>query len=484
MNCHPDSETWSDCTGIELESITKNISMICHPDPEFWSDHSRVAFSFMLGSFILLFCVKAFWVLKNYIKKRTIDPIKNLTLATIFAAGILVGIAINVDSKDISMEATFTTAWDSGFFLIVISIICIALYLMCCLFLKMFCFNIFRDQIALVYHQDPEECMQWYTLVTALLAVFFKNSLMKAGPWPLGLLNGTTSISIAMAAAVVVIKIGHGSVTAFGNFATMFHIILKKIPSYSMAVIILLHGFSFGFWILEGNLSCSVGQNFNDYFMSSISVLMMSFGVADFNFEGPFNYPEHKLTGDGISTVIFAYVLLSLMVLLITLGLLNLLLSTIIVDHKEGARQVVLYNLIYMAKYAMWLDYSRKLPTKILRIVTFGYSSKEPCILQNYINKKVEVEESVKYCAVNFCPRLMLQGDGCSMFWRDTEESSSGDHGHHFEPHFEWILRMLLKQPESNHPVFERQSTVRERQNSFGNTIFQSTMDLNRASIF
>ena len=438
----------------------------------------------MLGFFILLLCVKTFWVIKNYLKKRTVDPIKNLTLLTIVAAGFLVGIAINVDSKDISMKPTKVTDWDSGFFFIVLSIICIALYLMSCLFLKMFCFNIFRDQIALVYHQDPEECMQWYTLVTALFAVFFKNRLMYSGPWPLGLLNGTTSISIAMAAAVVVIKIGHGSVTSFGNFATMFHIILKKIPSYFMAVIILLHGFSFGFWILEGNLSCSVGQNFNDYFMSSISVLMMSFGVADFNFEGPFNYPETKLSGEGISTVIFAYVLLSLMVLLITLGLLNLLLSTIIVDHKEGARQVVLYNLIYMAKYAVWLDYSSKLPTQILRMFTFGYSSKEPCFLHSYINNKVEVEKRVKYCAVNFCPRLMLQGDGCSMFCRYTEESSSGDHGHHFEPHFEWILRSLQKQPESTHSVFERQSTIRENPDSFGSVLFQSTMDLHRASIF
>ena len=87
----------------------------------------------------------------------------------------------------------------------------------------------------------------------AIMAVFSKNHLMASdGDFFTCYLTGITAISIATATAVVVIKIGHSdNVTTFGNFATMFHIILKKIPYYYVAILYLLHGFSFGFWILE-----------------------------------------------------------------------------------------------------------------------------------------------------------------------------------------------------------------------------------------
>jgi hypothetical protein len=43
----------------------------------------------------------------------------------------------------------------------------------------------------------------------------------------------------------------------------------------------------------------------------------------------------------------------------VCLRVLNLLLSTIILDHKESKKEVMLNNIIFMAKYAIWLDFSR-----------------------------------------------------------------------------------------------------------------------------
>ena len=61
-----------------------------------------------------------------------------------------------------------------------------------------------------------------------------------------GIINVLTSVSIAMAAGVLVIQIGSDGETYFGQFATMFHLTLRKIPAHVFAMIHFLNGFSFG----------------------------------------------------------------------------------------------------------------------------------------------------------------------------------------------------------------------------------------------
>ena len=451
-NCPEDNECFADFPQKDFDQI-----LICHPDPEFKTDTSRIAFLILAVFLGLLFCVKLFWVVKNRKNNRPWEPSKLVTLATTLVAIIFLSIAIVVDGKNIALEPTGFFEWDSGFFLLVLSMLLITLYLIVCLVLKLICHNVFRDQIFIEYIKDPEELMQWFTLIAAIVAVV-------DGWTEMGISNGTTALSIATAAAVLVIKLGHSSVTSFGNFATMFHIILRKIPAYFMAVLILLHGFSFGFWILESSLDCE-DQSFTDYFMSGISVLMMSFGLAEFNFDGAFKYPTSdpstQLYDRETMTVVFSYLLLCLMVLFICLGVLNLLLSTVIMDHKEGRKEVILCNLIFMAKYAIWLDFSSRLPSQILGKVCRKEEEDYRCSLHSYINTKVEVARKVKYCARSYCPQMIRPNMGgfclkCPTTTnpRDREEV----HGNHFEPHFEWILsRMLaLKNLE-----IERSSVVR-----------------------
>ena len=444
VKCPEDKECFSDLPQRDFDLI-----LICHPDPEFKTDTSRIAFVILVVFLAFLFCVKLFWVVKNWIQHRTLEPSKLLTLATTVVAIIFLIIAIVVDGKNITLLPTGVLDWDSGFLLLVLSVLLITLYLITCLVFKLFCHNVFGDQIFIEYFKDPEELMQWFTLIAAIIAVLFKNKLMEQTK--MGIFNGTTALSIATAAAVLVIKLGHSSVTSFGNFATMFHIILRKIPAYFMAVLILVHGFSFGFWILESSLDCrDQSTSFTDYFMSGISVLMMSFGLAEFDFEGAFKYPTSapstKLYDGATMTVVFSYILLCLMVLFICLGVLNLLLSTVIMDHKEGKKEVILCNLIFMAKYSIWLDYSSRLPSRIL--VPFFNCIKEEedyqCFLHSYINTKVEVEKCVKYCARSYCPQMIRPDEArlkCPINPRGLKEA----HGNHCKPHFEWILsRMLL----------------------------------------
>ena len=133
--------------------------------------------------------------------------------------------------------------------------------------IKMHCNRVFKDNVIIPYFKDPEILFQWFTLIPAIMAVISKNHLMAASEDFFSCyLTGITALSIATATAVVVIKIGHSDNTTFGNFATMFHIIPKKIPYYYLAILYLLHGFSFGFWILENKAASENDErSFNDY---------------------------------------------------------------------------------------------------------------------------------------------------------------------------------------------------------------------------
>ena len=138
----------------------------------------------------------------------------------------------------------------------------------------------------------------------------------------------------------------------------MFHLTLKKIPAQLFAVIYLLHGFSVGFWLLENRLVTeNEEQDFTNSLKSFITVLSMTFGLAEFNFDGPFQYTDREFTSGEHINIVFAYILICLMVLLVLLGLLNILLSSIIRDHKEMEDEVATNNIVFMAQHAMWSEY-------------------------------------------------------------------------------------------------------------------------------
>ena len=105
------------------------------------------------------------------------------------------------------------------------------------------------------------------TLGPALASVFGKNELMATDNN--GFINNLTSF--------------------FGQFATMFQLTLRKIPAQIFAVIYLLHGFSFSFWLLENRLAQEEEKHaFTDYWRSIITVVSVAFGLTAFKFDGPF----------------------------------------------------------------------------------------------------------------------------------------------------------------------------------------------------
>ena len=416
-------------TLIGIQRITK----ICHREEGV--DSSQITLCALAVFLAVIFVMKLWWVSfrKNRQGKRCTRPTTTscLTLAALLAYGVFVLLARDWDDDDIQLVPS-SWSWQGGFLLLKLPVLIIAIFLIAGLLLKICCFKIYRDQMVISYLTDPEELMQWFTLVASVATLCLGDVLW----YP-----GCTALSVAMAGAVVVIKIGQSGFNSFGNFATMFHIILKKMPFYFFAILILIHGFAIGFWILETSLTSQAGslggkeedKQFGGYWRSGITVFMMSFGLAEFNFQGPFSYSALEEYRSDSLTVLATYILLVFMVFLVILGLLNLLLSTIIRSHYEGKTEVTLNKLIFMAKYAIWLDFNG-VTTWLPPTWNFLLA---PC----RDNKSVSVMDIPKdkapvFCNLSFCPR--------------KSRARKEEHGDHLAPHFQWVVEELARREQGD----------------------------------
>ena len=411
-------------------STSHPIEVICHFDPKFLDDASAIVLTSLIAFFCLFFAVKLFWLIREWepLKRRGQEYPRVLTLVTLAISILFTSIACYVDRMDINYETLTPFIGCPLLGILELYVLLSSVWLLLNGCIKMHCNRVFKDNVVLPYFKDPEILFQWSTLVPAIIAVISKNNLMASNSdFSSCYLTGITSLSIATATAVVVIKIGHSDHTTFGNFATMFHIILKKIPYYYVAILYLLHGFSFGFWILENKAASeNDDRSFNDYWRSGIEVIMMCFGLTEFDFGGPFKYTGLKFSSGSSVTVVFSYILLTLMVLLVMLGLLNLLLTTLIKDHKETKDEVSLNHIIFMAQYAIYLEDCHKFWKAhcwmIAQIIHFGQKTLDQ-------SNKTEI---AKFCMRSYCPADMME--------EEDEKAVK-----HISPHFDWVVEQLTK---------------------------------------
>ena len=162
----------------------------------------------------------------------------------------------------------------------------------------------------------------------------------------------------------------------------------------------------------------------------------MCFGLTEFNFEGAFKYTGHS---ESSVTVAFSYVLLTLMLLLVMLGLLNLLLTTLIKDHIETKDEVSLNNIIFMAQYAIYLEACHRFWNAhcwtIAQIIHCG---------QKTLDQSKEVE-TARFCTRSYCPAEMMEAE-------DERERVVK----HISPHFDWVVEKLTKIEKGGEGVADR----------------------------
>ena len=334
-------------------------------------------------SALLPVCLNKKNTAKNVEKDTFKDCVNLLTITTVI---IMMLICFLTDCRNLKHEpATPFFDFDGGFLFMEIILLLLALY---------FVVNFFHEIRAHCSQLiDPSSSFQLVSSLAAIVTLLRKNYLTTAGNGGQGPATGAGAIGITLAYLCLILKYGRYDFTTIGNFATMFHIILRKLRSYMVVAFVLLFGFSFGFWVIKQHDCKSTDAHFEGFLTSIKSCFVMFFGGFD-NYENILELDEEIEKGHHLTLAAF-YVLFLMMIVVTSLGMLNLLLAAIISDYKKNMKEVHMQNLISMAQYLVLLEQCTRI--KNLLVNQLGIKSVEKWAR---LDEKVE---TYTYCTLDLC---------------------------------------------------------------------------------
>jgi hypothetical protein len=292
------------------------------------------------------------------------------------------------DNRNLKFEsATPFFHFDDGFLFMEIILLVLALY---------FIVNFYNESWS-HYSQltDPSSSFQLVSSLAAIVTLIRKNYLTAENNDGYGPATAAGAIGITLAYLCLILKYGRYNYTTIGNFATMFHIILKKLRFYMVVAFVLLFGFSFGFWVIKQHDSKGDNAHFKGFLTSIKSCFVMFFGGFD-NYANILVLDEEIKKGHHLTVAAF-YVLFLMMIVVTSLGMLNLLLAAIISDYKKNMKEVHMQNLISMAQYVVQLEQCTW--TRNLLVNHMGIKSVEKWA------KLDEKIESYTFCTLDLCYR-------------------------------------------------------------------------------
>jgi hypothetical protein len=385
----------------ELEDfLLKEDLKICHPNASHvgdwghWGDSSWLVFLallFMAGVKWLSVCVRLFLAYnegrkgaKNWEKKK-FQLVIELFVTSVAVANIAITVWSDIQHLKPRPARPFLD-FDDGFRLIELTICCLAIYFLVEFVDEMSVLKLWRSRII-----DP---IGWFPLATsasALVSVLCKTQLTDGGMGPV---VGLSAIGITLAWLSIILKIGRYSFTAFGNFATMFHILLKKLTSYLFYLGVLLFGFSFGFWVINQH---EVNENetaFNNFSKSVTSSFVMFFGEFG-EFGNTLDYQKEVEKKHYLTLAAF-YFLFLMMIIMSSLAMLNLLLAAILTDYNRNMQEVHTANLVFMAQYSVVVHRAQRL-SRALGLLW----SEERAAMERL--ERGDTHGSFTYCARRLC---------------------------------------------------------------------------------
>ena len=201
---------------------------------------------------------------------------------------------------------------------------------------------------------DPSASYQMVSSLSAIVALARKRYLTSGDNSGAGPATAAGAIGITFAYLCLILKHGRYSSTAIGNFSTMFHIILKKLRSYLVVAFVLLFGFSFGFWVVKQHENKEDDARFKGFLTSIKACFVMFFGGFD-EYDDVLSFDD-EIKKDHHLTLAAFYVLYLMMIIVTSLGMLNILLAAIITDYHKNMKEVHLQNLLFMAQYSVVLE--------------------------------------------------------------------------------------------------------------------------------
>ena len=330
----------------------KNIKL-CHPNNNhIVEDSSRIvfltmtglassSFLFTFGQLILIFCK----VNKDPAKVKEVFK-KSVTMFQLALALIMMAVSCGSDSQNLKPNpARPFIDFDDGFEFIEMVVCVLALSILLYGLDQMITLGQHKSMLGVA---EAIFSLNFIVPISATVSVIRKNYLTDGGD-----VVGLAAIGITLAWLGIILKIGQYNFSTLGNFATMFHIVLKKLRVYMIAVFILLFGFSFGFWIIMQHEDM-LGSHFKNFSGSIFACFIMFFGEFG-NYGEVLDY-EHEIKKGHVLTFTAFYVLFLMMIIMSSLGMLNLLMAAIIMDYRKALHEVHTQNLVFMAQYVLVVD--------------------------------------------------------------------------------------------------------------------------------
>ena len=243
-------------------------------------------------------------------------------------------------------------------------------------------------------YQKSQRCWDQVpsSAIVALLRKCYLTSGRNSGEGPA---TAAGAIGITLAYLCLILKHGRYNFTAIGNFATMFHIILKKLRSYLVVAFVLLFGFSFGFWVIKQHENKEDDARFKGFLTSIKACFVMFFGGFD-EYDDVLLFDEEIAKGHHLTMSAF-YILYLMMIIVTSLGMLNILLAAIITDYNKNMKEVHLQNLLFMAQYSVVLEQGLGREIKDFLVNKLNIQS-----LKNWTRLE-EGNDTYTYCTLHLC---------------------------------------------------------------------------------
>jgi len=391
---------------------------ICHPQNDAWwiRDSSRILFASILifsATVWLIFLARTcrdqlpnippiknwssspllpFLLAKNCNK----DCFQNFTnLLTTTIVFIMMLICYHSDGQNIKLHpARPFLDFDDGFRFIEVVLLLLALYFVGDFFNEIVTQKLTWSNWAQL--TDPISSFQLVSALSAIVALVRKCYLTtgreNSGEGPA---TAAGAIGITLAYLCLILKHGRYNFTAIGNFATMFHIILKKLRSYLAVAFVLLFGFSFGFWVIKQHELKEDDARFKGFLTSIKACFVMFFGGFD-EYDDVLLFDEEIEKGHHLTMTAF-YILYLMMIIVTSLGMLNILLAAIITDYNKNMKEVHTQNLLFMAQYSVVLEQGLGRKVKELLVNKMKMKSLEKWAR---LDEKID---AYTYCTLDLC---------------------------------------------------------------------------------
>jgi len=389
--CHPQNDTWltQDSSRILFLSILVFSAMVCFflltkicrdqlpnlPPLKNWSSSPLLPFH-----------------LAKNCNKNCFQNFTNLLATTIVF--IMMLICYHSDGQNIKLHpARPFLDFDDGFRFIEVVLLLLALYFVGDFFNEI----VTQKQSWSNWTQlaDPISSFQLVSSLSAIVALIRKCYLTSEENGGQGPATAAGAIGITLAYLCLILKHGRYNFTTIGNFATMFHIILKKLRSYLVVAFVLLFGFSFGFWVIKQHENKGNDARFKGFLTSIKACFVMFFGGFD-EYDDVLLFDE-EIEKDHHLTMAAFYILYLMMIIVTSLGMLNILLAAIISDYNKNKKEVHTQNLLFMAQYSVVLEQGLGRRIKELLVKKMKMKSFE---------KWARLDESVDtytYCTLDLC---------------------------------------------------------------------------------